>query len=152
MAAREDARSYQRVCRYVCRDSSRQCVVVGGFCELAPPASLDRHRLSLRRSAQLVRAALFPHAPAGEIRPLAQLFYRRVRGPRRADSGLRFAAGALLREPLDARELAHGDCMVEYSAFVMDSRVGFDARSSEVATRLVLDRAGCFCFERGELV
>ena len=77
---------------------------------------------------------------------------RRVQRNIRAHPRLRFAPGALLREPLVGRELANRDCLLEYGALVMDSRAGRDARQADFAARLVMGFAGRVWPVRNQLV
>src|SRR5438270_6879214 len=90
-------------------DLGWQCLRVGGLVELAAAANVDRHGLPVCRPAQLVRAALFPDASAGEVWPLTEFLCCGVRGYFLSHARLRFSSCALLYKCLVGRELADGD-------------------------------------------
>src|SRR5215813_739813 len=79
-------------------DSSGECVLLSCIRELDSAAGLDPHRLSICRSAQLVRAALFLNAAAGEVWPVPQFLHRGVWWNIRSHAGVRLAPRALLQE------------------------------------------------------
>jgi len=95
----------------------------GDICQLGAATSLDRHGVSVRGTAQLVRAAVFPHALAGEVRQVAQLFRDRIRRAGSAHDQLCLAAVCLpgiqrLQRNLAqrARDLEHADARVDRRA------------------------------------
>ena len=117
---------------------SWQRLLLGRFVELAAAANVDRHGLSVCRSAQLVRVALFPDASAGKVWSLAKLLCRGLRRYFLSHARLRFSSCALLYKSLVARELADGNCHVEHVHVVVDRRVDNFARPAELPARLVL--------------
>src|ERR1041384_5125188 len=104
MAAYERASQNAHLCDGIRSGFDRQCDRVSSDGQLATAANVDCDGLPVRGAAQLVRSSLLPDASARQVRPLAQLLYRRVRWDRRADSRIRFAAGDVLRERLGGRE------------------------------------------------
>src|SRR5437667_1432738 len=95
-------------------DLGWQRLLVCGFVESAAAANVDRHGLPVCRTAQLVRAALFPDASAGKVWPLTEFLCRSVRGYFLSHLRLCFSARSLLHKSLVGRELADGNRYVEY--------------------------------------
>src|SRR6184192_445242 len=89
-------RTNARLRENFCGDLSWQCLLVCGLIELAAAANVDRHGLPVCRPAQLVRAALFPDASAGEVWPLTEFLCCGVRGYFLSYARLRFSSCALL--------------------------------------------------------
>src|SRR5437016_5851239 len=116
-------RTNARLRENFCGDLSWQCLLVCGLIELAAAANVDRHGLPVCRPAQLVRAALFPDASAGEVRPLAELLRRGVRRYILSHARLHFSSRSLLHESLVGRELVDCDRRSE------ERRVGKECRS-----------------------
>src|ERR1043166_5986745 len=117
-------------------DPGWQCLLVGHLVELAATTNVDRHGLPVCRPAQLVRAALFSDAFAGEVRALAKFLRRGVRGYLLSHGRLYFIAGALLHKSLVGPELADCDRRVEYLHVAVDRRVDYFARAAEFPPRL----------------
>ena len=131
-------RTNARLRENFCCDLGWQRLLVCGLIELAAAANVDRHGLPVCRPAQLVRAALFPDASAGEVRPLAEFLCRGLRRYFLSHARLCFSSRALLHKSLVGRELANGNCHVEYVHVVVDRRVDNFARQTELPARLVL--------------
>src|SRR2546425_1055591 len=87
---------------------------------------------------QLVRAALFPDASAGEVRPLAEFLCRGLRRYFLSHPRLCFSSRALLHKSLVGGELANGNCHVEHVHVVVDWCADYFARQTELPGRLVL--------------
>src|ERR1051326_1189734 len=142
MAASKSARASTYVRAHICGNSFCQCTTLCGVRELDSASGIHSHRLFICWSPQLVRTALFPNAPAREVWPFAKLFSACIRRHLRADPGLYFTAGVVLRESVVRRKLDNRDRLVEHSALVMDSRARADAWQANFATRLVVGFSG----------
>src|SRR6266567_4979122 len=93
-------RTNARLRENFCCDLSWQRLLVCSLIELAAAANVDRHGLPVCRSAQLVRAALFPDASAGKVWPLTEFLCGSVRGHFLSYSVLCFSPCALLHKSL----------------------------------------------------
>src|SRR2546426_9789291 len=129
-----------------------QWLLVCGLIELAAAANVDRHGLPVCRPAQLVRAALFPDASAGEVRPLAEFLCRGLRRYFLSHAHLCFSSRALLHKSLVGGELANGNCHVEHVHVVVDWCADYFARQTELPGRLVLGGPDHLYAMRFELV
>ena len=151
MADATRERPNPRVRESIRGDLSWQRLLICGLVELAAAANVDRHGLPVCRPAQLVRAALFPDASAGEVWPLTEFLCGSVRGYFLSYSGLRFSPGALLHKSLVGRALADSDRHVEYVHVAVDRRLDYFAKPAEFPARLVLGDADCLYVMRFEL-
>src|SRR2546421_593019 len=133
------------------RDFFLACLLVGRPVGVGGAANVDRHGFPVCRSAQLVRAALFPDASAGKVWPLTEFLCCGVRGYFLSYSGLCFSPCALLHKSLVGRELADGDRHVEYLHVAVGGRVDYFAKPAELPARLVLGDADCLYVMRFEL-
>src|SRR5436190_1944403 len=119
MACRSHQRRHATSGTHLWRAAGRLRTLISFAGELVAAASLGRNRLSFRGAAQLVRIALFSHAPAAAFWAFAQLLRGGLRRYWFPDAYLSLAAGALLPELLVHCELDHHAGSVEYDAVVM---------------------------------
>src|SRR5207245_2745806 len=134
-----------------CGHTNRQRLSVGCSGKLAAITVFHLDRLSFRRPAQLVRAALLVNAVARALRPLEELFRASFRGHLRSHARVCLAAGALLHKSLVRRQLADSDGNVEHLLAAVDWSADDPAREAKLPARLVVGNADRVYLVRFEL-